>query len=298
VNSASRFTITSSTTNNVIVVVPWTPSSVSAFSYSESSGVLAGYHLSQLDSNNTAPLEIRPLRMTVHLTNITQNLNIGGDVHVLSSDQPLLSSVSFPATSTTTGAVAMTSAVNLSSLVYNHPKAQPISGVHLTKTHKFVCPPSSFVAYNSYTAWVPLVSNSSFVPFGFPASDWWNWFNSNNGSSTGTSGVTPYPAAAGTDLFYAGPLGDIPPVPMLMFSIPVTAQINTYQFDVFRQDGVRYPSNTLAASLADHAPVPPSAFNELWQKASQSVSDSPPGVLATGKSGGAFVSNGRIVLSR
>jgi len=276
VNSVSRFTWTTSTSVPTLVVVPWTPSAVAAFSVSPT-GQIGGYQLSQLHNANTSPLEIRPLRMSARLTNITRNIDLGGNVQVLMSDQPLKVGWSFPVSGATIG---ITNSVDFATMITEHPRTQTIGGFTLGREHSFVGAPSSFVSYNSYKTFTRISSPSSTAATQYPASDWWDWLCNNPDSTPGSDGITPY--LAGGSTFAEGVLADAPPFPMMMFYFPPTSTgAQTYQFQVNRQDGARYPSNTFAASLAKHSPVPATGHDQALQKAAQDHHDSVPG-LPTG----------------
>lgn len=191
----------------------------------------------QLDATNTVPLDLRPLRMSVNMINITQALNVAGNVVSALVPQSLQQEIfNSSVASTQYTAATWTSMWNL---VQNNPQAIVYGGKMLTKQHTFVMPPSSFVKYNTYGEFVPLntqVAGSTLTLANFQA-------------LAGLGGITPlFPYSIPNNSVW--PQGQIPSNYILMLNIQPNALPQTYELEVHCQDGVRYPANSMAAAVA------------------------------------------------
>jgi len=235
VNSITRFSYTMAANQYTQLAFGFTGSALRAWLWAataltNASGILA-WQQQQLNSSNTQPLDVRPLRMSIKIRNTTQNLNVAGAVTSSLIPQSLLPT--FSAASTQNAATT----ANQWNLVQADPHARTFSGVELQKSHTFVMPPSSFVAYNSYKDWIGLSATSD-----------------NGGSLTaadfgllfGISGLVPtYPFTPAT-----GWMADIPTNYILLVNFEPNSLAQSFEFEVFCQDGVRYPAYSAIASMA------------------------------------------------
>jgi len=237
----SRFSVTTVSNTYQQMIFSWSPNCVRSLQWSApaltatTSGFYS-YQQQQLNANNTVPLDIRPLRMSVRVRNTSQNLNIAGNVVSCLVPQSVV--VSFAAANNITPA----SLASLWGLVHNNPRSKSQTGLELQKTHAYIMPPSSFVAYNSYQDFVPLTTASDNAPLA--GADFISYFFP--GATTMV-----YPATAS-----GGALGNVPTNYVLLLNIPPNPLACTYEFEVYCQDAVRYPANTMAASVRQPAPNP------------------------------------------
>lgn len=192
----------------------------------------SAYQQTQLNASNTVPLDIRPLRLSFRIRNTTQNLNIASSVVIAQVPQSLqlnFTSVNQFDTSTQS---------SLWQLVQSDPGSRTLSGKELTRAHTVVCPPSSFVKYNSYEEWSAL---SSFVDgSSLTVADWYSLFKRDLVPPT-----FPYSTRDGM-------LSDIPAQYITMLNFQPNPLAQTYEFEIFSQDGIRYPANTMAAAVRTH----------------------------------------------
>jgi len=217
------------------------------------------YQQQQLNANNTVPLDIRPLRMTVKIKCTTQNMNIASNIAAVLIPQSI--SLQYGAASTLTNA-AWTS---LWQLCESNPKAISIPNGRLAHTGAtFVMPPSSFQAYNSYFDWIPLTTASD----NGAALSSADWLAVNNLASAPAL----YPAILSTSWF-----GVVPSNYVLLINMEPNALAQSFEIEVFCQDGVRFPANSLAASM-EHRPSNVAPLTEvnlalLASRASTAFSD-------------------------
>lgn len=191
-----------------------------------------GWQQQQLNSTNTVPLDIRPLRLSMRFRNTTQNLNIAGSVTTVQVPQSIVTA--FSSANTMTGA----SVVSMWNLCQASPFSSSFNGKELTKAHTLVTPPSSFMKYNEYREWQTLTANSD-GGAGLGVADFTKLFFD-------MDGITPiYPATA-----TEGIIGTMPSNYITLLNFQPNALAQTYEFEVFAQDGVRYPANSMAASVS------------------------------------------------
>jgi len=217
---------------------------------------LAAYQQSQLNISNTAPLDIRPLRMSVKIRNTTSALNIAGNIVAVLVPQ------SISLTYASTGGTAMPnisafSVASLWALAENNPSAVSYTGVELSKSSKtFVMPPSSFTAYNSYHDWGAL---SSVSDAGAQLTDY-DWLVLNGL----TADPAAYPATLPNSWF-----GEIPPLYTLLINVEPNALVQNFEIEVFAQDACRFPANSLVASMANRPTGTPIDMSTLSSLAAQ-----------------------------
>jgi len=189
--------------------------------------------------NASPPQYIRPLRMSFQIENTSPVLNLGGSVRVYSLDNPLVVSAT---TGATYGLAAtfVNPVAGFMSLISDAPDVIEYTAAELVKEHEFVSPPCSYPTYNTYY---------SFVPFSYSVDA--TAIASGDLMSMVYGVSTPF--AAGTTLTtgtVAGALGGLPPLRGFLLAFPATVSAQTYRFCIRRQDGARYPVNTLGATFS------------------------------------------------
>jgi len=245
VNSVARFSFTTQPNYYTQFLIGYSPSAVRVqywdspdLSTAVTGGPLGVWQQQQLNANNTVPLDVRPLRSSFRMKNTTQALNVAGSITAVLVPQSVTTIVGSLYGSITGRPVVLDNSCRpqLWSLAENSPSARTISGAELKKSHTFVTPPSSFIAYNSYSDWIPLTAASD--GGALAVADW--------RALTGTTGSTlTFP--------YSDPnnwLGAIPPNYILVINIEPNPLAQTFEMESFCQDGVRYPAYSMAASAA------------------------------------------------
>lgn len=247
VNSIARFAFTTTASVPNQFQVAWTPSAIrttALWGALTSTPVFKAWQQQQLNANNTVPLDIRPLRMSVKIKCTTQNLNIASNIAAVLIPQSIALQYAAvgtgsPLPSPTLSAAAWTS---IWQLCEANPRAKVLSNVELAKRGStFVMPPSSFQAYNSYSDWIPtsLTSDNGATLID---SDWLALNNI-------LTDPTVFPATLNGSWF-----GAIPTNYVLLLNMEPNALAQTFEIEVFCQDGVRFPANSLVASM-EHRPV-------------------------------------------
>lgn len=241
VNSVARFAITTNTNTPYQFQVSWSPSSVRVTSWHSlltNNSRFTAWQQAQLDLTNTAPLDIRPLRMSMKVRNTSSGLYVAGNIVAVLIPQSIILSYVVGVAPASPAASAATLST-LWKLCEDNPKSVSYTGAELAKGAKtFVMPPSSFAAYNSYQDWIPLSATD-----GLPLIDT-DWL--------ALSGLSSLPVAPYTSK--SGWLGDIPPLYILLVNIEPNAIAQNYEIEVFSQDACRFPANSLVASMATRAP--------------------------------------------
>lgn len=240
VNSLSRFSYTTNVNAYTQFIFCVTPSAIRTFAWASATLSPGGgvgwvvWQQQQLSANNTVPLDIRPLRQSVRMRNTTQNLNIAGAVTTVLVPQSLV------ATYIASNSMNAATISSFWGFANNNPSSKTFSGKELTKSHTFVQPPSSFVAYNSYLDWIPVSAPPTSDSGGaLAATDFNSLFLPNT--------LPTYPITASK-----GVLGDIPSNYFLMVNLEPNGLAQTYEFEVFAQDGIRYPANSMAAAVGNN----------------------------------------------
>lgn len=236
VNSVARFTI--STTAGVPNQFQFmqTRSAIRTYQLEIPLTSTPGYRVwqqHQLNSaTNTVPLDIRPLRMCVKLRNTTAALDVAGSVKACLIPQSLVP---------TWGASNQLTAATWAAfweLVQDSPHSKVFTASELRKSHTMVMPPSSFVAYNSYSDFLSLTTADGAV---MSAADWL--------AACGLAALPIFPATTTTNW----PTAEVPSMYILLVNIEPNSKVQSYDFEVYCQDAVRYPANSLAASMAKPA---------------------------------------------
>lgn len=242
VNSVTRFTYTTPATQYTQLQFCHNRSALRAYAlYGPTLGSSPTYvcwQQHQLNSNtNTIPLDIRPLRMTIKIRNTSQNLNVAGSIRTVILPQSL--STTFSATSAVTAATWAA----FWDLVQDSPHSKVYSGKELQKTHTMVMPPSSYLAFNQYEEFLPL-SAASDNANPLAAADFQ--------ALIGTPGVSPVFPVTPTSHW---PFANVPSLHIMLVNLEPNPLAQTYDIEVYCQDAVRYPANSLAASMAKPAPA-------------------------------------------
>lgn len=266
VNSVERFTMSNSVTQTTYVWIPWTPSPVAAITING----LAGATPSQQIFNSLAtspPQSLRPLRLSFSVENLTQVVNTQGSIRVLSYDNAL-------ATGWNTAAVGSSPAgaqggldITLGPLVNGAPETEEYTIAALTQEHEFVSCPSSYPAYNSYYDFLSL---SNLLDGTSVLSSDLQKLITNSDAAAFTPSVVLVSGNYGE-----GSLGGLPPMRGFVIVIPPTTNAQTLRFCVHRQDGVRYPANTLGHSFAICPSKMPAPKEDWFLDAAKQVAQGP-----------------------
>jgi len=128
-------------------------------------------------------------------------------------------------------------------LAASSPRSVILSNVELSKRGAtFVMPPSSFNAYNQYSDWYA-VSTTSDGGASITDAD---WLSLNQGQYSAIP--TTFPFTNNTTWF-----GETPTNYILLVNMEPNSLAQSFEIEVFCQDGVRFPANSLAASM-EHVP--------------------------------------------
>jgi len=266
VNSVERFTLNSSTTKTNYVWIPWTPSPLAALFSTGAAADTPGQRMYNTMAASP-PQCLRPLRMSFSVENLTQVVNTMGSIRVLSYDNALASSWTLNALSTLAPASVAGLDAYLGTLVDGAPETEEYTIAALTQEHEFVSCPSSYPAYNSY---YDFLSFSNVVDGTGIYSGDFNKLVLNDDSA-----VFPGAATIITGNYKEGSLGGLPPMRGFVIEIPLTTISQSLRFSVHRQDGVRYPANSLGHSFAISPPKMPAPKEDWFLDAAKQVAQGP-----------------------
>ncbi len=243
-NLVKRKVITTSTTVDTVVHIPFIPSCVAAYSF-VNSGANPGptqYVYGPLTS--AFPLATRPLRMSFELKNTTTSINVAGNVMVLSYDNALDADYLMGAAYINACGVTNATATSFINLIESAQETSTYTGAELLSSHTFSSCPSAWPEYNRYYDFLPPVNavDSSTMASG----DLWNL---SVATDTGGTGFV-----ANSTLAMDHAWGDVPGMRGFLVLLKATPNPQTYQFTFKRQDGARYPANTLGHMF--HQPAP------------------------------------------
>jgi len=267
INSVSRFTLTTRTSESQWVWIPWTPSALAALYGSGAASSTMGYAtLGALGSSSGVPQSIRPLRLSAKVENITQLVNEAGSVRTLSVDNPIYSSWLCGATVSTNCQCLVGLDSLLSPLVDGSPLTVENPATALCKQHTFVSVPAAYPAYNTYYDFISLTSSGAALNSGDMFNLLQGYYNDNTAYASGTyfSGTS---GSAG--------LGGLPPMRAFLFYFPATPTAQTYRFEIRRQDGCRYPVNSLGAAFSRSGPSATSAAEDFVHGMISAISNAP-----------------------
>lgn len=241
VNSVSRFPMTIPAATYVQMIFVWTPSATRSFVWFSNNlnlntSQFGAWQQTQLNSTNTVPLDIRPLRMSVKVRNTTAVLSQGGAVQIVQVPQSV--NLTFTSNYNT---IDSSSINNLWNLAANNPDSKVLSGGALRENHTLVCAPSAFQAYNSYFDWVPLPASLQGANIDFAT--WQSLFGCGPKFASGP-GTYAWPYTTTNGAF-----GEIPTNYITLVNFEPFSAAQTYEFEVFCQDGVRYPATSANAAV-------------------------------------------------
>jgi hypothetical protein len=258
-NSVIRFTVTTFTSVDKMIWIPWSPSALAAVDISAGTAQIPFQHI-YTNLVNSTPLQIRPLRMSFSVENTTAVVGLAGSVRILSVDNSVVTRMTLGATASTsvTNNTVNTVDDDIGPLVDNSLDTEEMTAGELVHQHEFVSVPSSFPAYNTYYDFVNLSGTSTNVAM--RSDDWQKLAFEPNATY-------PYTAATATTTgraSYTGGLGGLPPMRGFLLRFPATPLAQTYRFEIHRQDGARYAANTLGA-LFQTGGIPQSSHAEDLQ---------------------------------
>lgn len=254
VNSVVAFTVTTSTTVDTVIWVPWTASGIAALQMQGvSAAAITQYVYGPLISGG--PLQLRPLRSSFTVESITQMVNTAGSIRVLSYDNALNFQVNLGVSSSSN--TAFTSPASLIDLVNGSPDTEEFTLASLIKEHEFVSVPASYPGYNSYYDVIPLQNtNNSGTLINYDANQ---LLVGDNRAYPVLTAITTVNSVQLSES--GGALGGLPPMRGFIMVVPPTPSAQTLRFRLHRQDGVRYPVNTLGHTFA-HSPSKMSSQGE------------------------------------
>lgn len=240
-------------TNRVWMIVRWDASNLAAMSWvaapgASQTGAVTAHTFPVY--NSTPPLSARPLRMSVRITNTTQQLNRAGVVYAASIDSPLdLRNVS-AASSVSNVVFDSDTNVSLQSLVTAGIDTAEISQDRLAAGITYVLPPASYERYNRYHDFItPFPGTDVAMAFGDYA--------------VGVAGVPredvlSYPVVVSSSLYSDEDhsISEIPSMRTLLLMFEGTPNAaNEYLVEIHRQDGCRYVANSLGHSFSRPCPT-------------------------------------------
>jgi hypothetical protein len=287
VKSETRITLSTSTTYTTVYVVAWSQTAVSGFGNFFNAGGVKNLGVATSPVLLAGPLVnsgaelIRPLRMAVTLSNTTATQSRGGEVRIAAVDQPL--SMAFTVGSTPTAVVTIPedaagiSYKALADLTSSSEATTTYPAEYFSQRRTFVCPPTSYVAYNQHY---------HFLDHGSLTAD-----STTQGISTlmatslALGGPIPAGTALNTTVTDVNWLGGIPPLMRYVFAFPPTAAVNTYTIEVCRQDGVRFAMTALGSVFHKHSPLATSLHEDVMGTTAQVASREALVPLSAGSKG-------------
>lgn len=254
VSARTKFTVTSSTTASVFVLVPWTATPLAAMEFRMDMNAVAPVPVTARKFNQYAflPSAMRPARMSVNLMATSSITNTSGSIQVLSVDSPVITRWDLPATEGSVCNITGNTIVGLAGMCDDSPDTKEYPLSELLKTKTCTSLPSSYIKYNSYYDAISLSGSTALT-----GGDIQNLFVGND------SLEAIYPGAVSS---WFGPhfLEDVPAMRTLVFRIPATSVSTTVAFEVYRQDACRYPANSLGMAFQRvHPPTPPATVDLL-----------------------------------
>jgi len=266
VNSVERFTWTNSTSQTSYAWIPWTPSPVAAILCTGQTNASPGQQL--FNSLATSPPQsLRPLRMSFSVENLTQVVNTQGSIRVLSYDNAIATAWNLAALAASSPANSGGLDTTLGPLVNGAPETEEYTIAALTQEHEFVSCPSSYPAYDSYYDFLTLANVVDVT--GMQSGDMQKLIqNSDSAAFTPSATLT-------TGNYGEASLGGLPPMRGFIVVVPATANVQTLRFCVHRQDGVRYPANTLGHSFAICPSKMPAPKEDWFLDAAKQVAQGP-----------------------
>lgn len=232
---------------SMIVVLCWTPSSVKGF-YTRSTDYYV-WPLMMPQFETDVPQNVRPMRNSCRVRNITRADAVEGVVRVLNSTESLDFKGMFdPAP----GIPVMN--VNfyqrLATMCNTDAKSKSYSAHELTTTHDFVCGPSHLEGMQRWTAGI-------------------------NVDPATLDYFTKFQEALTAAEHHGEALSTV------IFHFPATSQAQLYDFGFYAQDAATYPANSLGSVL--QRTVPPGANHGHFHNIASAVQQGMPGRPAVGR---------------
>lgn len=233
-NLVKRQVITTSTTQDTLLLVPnLSQSCIAAFRFTDTGAAtpLIQHVYGPLTSG--FPQSIRPLRMSLELKNLTTAVNVAGTVMCLSYDNALDVDAVYNVNALAGANLSAASVSSLKLLVEGAPETSTYTGAELLSGHSFVSCPSAWPEYNHYYDFIaPAFTGDNTQMASL------DLFNISEGQEGGV-----YPGAV-TALVNRG-FGDVPGMRGFLLVFKATPNAQTYEITFRRQDGARYPANSL-----------------------------------------------------
>jgi len=270
VNSVERITLTTNTNANRYLWIPWTPSPLAAFSFTGGAGdALTQYLYNTLAT--ASPLAVRPLRSSWSIECTTQLVNVTGSYRVYSYDNAILTALTGGLTASSIVGFTTGGDADYAPLINSAPDTEEIASAASTDEREFVSVPASYPAYNAYYDFIPFsnITDASSL-------------QSVDATSLITGNLvqpTPYPYLVappirGGQNGSAG-LGGLPPMRGFLVEFPAVPSTQTYRITFHRQDGARYPVNSLGATFATNPPKMDAAGEDRFLGLSKMISLAP-----------------------
>lgn len=239
-NVATRFTLTASSSLDLLLVVPWTSSPLAAFAFTAGTspvGGICGQYLFNAYTSST-PVAMRPLRMSMQLKCTSSATTASGSVRVVSLDTNAIMQWFTGALRTDSVTLPAGTKDSLRNLVNNSPDTVETSAMSLLEGHTYVSCPASYTAYNHYTDFVDFANVST------------ENLASGDLFDLAVRPRTSTEYLASTTIVDENWLGDVPPMRWFIVMIPAQTTATTYRVQINRQDGCRYPANSLGACFS------------------------------------------------
>lgn len=233
-NLVKRQIITTSTTQDTILMVPNLSSScIAGFRFTDTGAPTPVLQHVYGPLTSGFPQAIRPLRMSLDMKNLTTAVNVAGTVMCLSYDNALDVDVVYNASPLAGLNITSGSVSSLKSLVESAPETRTYTGAELLTGHTFVSCPAAWPEYNHYyDFFAPAFSGDNTQMASV------DMFTISEGQEGGT-----YPAGL-TQLVNRG-FGDVPGMRGFLVVFKATPNVQSYEITFRRQDGARYPANSL-----------------------------------------------------
>lgn len=254
IDSVDNYSFTTSTNNDVYILVSWLSAATAALRFDKTAGsggfvsTLTHRGMSQLQS--AAPLQIRPLRMSFELKNTTQVVNRAGSATFVPIDQPLRLGVVYPVASSGLVSFDVATGNSLEVMSTDTNAAHTYTADELAKGRKAVSVPTAWAPYNEFHNF-KTVSSADGNLTGIDANALFN------GEFIAPGESEPYPVygTPTTVLASTGPALS-PPLRGWLVRIPATATAQSYVAVFRRQDACRAAANSFVNSVArPHMPA-------------------------------------------
>lgn len=263
VNLVERFVVKTSVLADTIIWIPWTPSPLAAMVFAltdAASNSIPKQQLFKPLAPSTAPgtgvpKAVRPLRSSFRVTSLTKNINTSNALHVLSYDNALNIQAVFGATQGTSAQLTGSTTVSLKEMITDSPETKVYPLTKFVDPHTFVSVPSSWPDYNKYHNFCTF-RNSNTDGTDLLSGDLYTLTareDSFVSAGTQNDSVT-YPYTASTTTNLVAGFGDVPAMRGHLILLPPLQDEQILEFEIFRQLGCRFVSNTIGHSF-HHTPA-------------------------------------------